>query len=100
MVLAVKIASSFGALEYWGVGKSKSLSFNLNCSFHYSITPALHYSGRRSHEEKVSEALSVGSSKQGPLSPASLLGFVSRAKLEFSLSERLRKIRVIFLLLT
>ena len=46
MALQVKIASFFGVLEYWSVGKSKSPYFNLNLSFHYSITPQLHHSSR------------------------------------------------------
>ena len=40
MAVPVKIASCFGVLEYWSVGKSESPNFNLNWSFHYSITPA------------------------------------------------------------
>jgi hypothetical protein len=44
--LLVEIARCFGVLEYWSVGKSKSPNFNLNESFHYSITPPLHHSSR------------------------------------------------------
>ena len=44
MALSVKIASRFGVLEYWSVGKSESPNFNLNESFHYSTTPLLHHS--------------------------------------------------------
>ena len=46
MTFPVKIASCFGVLEYWSVGKSESPNFNLNESFHYSITPPLHHSSR------------------------------------------------------
>ena len=76
MALPVKIASSFGLVEYWSFGKSKIPNLNLNCSFHYSITPALHYFGRRSHDEgKTIEAPPGGNSKPGPLGPDSLFCF-------------------------
>jgi hypothetical protein len=32
---------STGLLQYWSVGKGESPNFNLNESFHYSITPPL-----------------------------------------------------------
>jgi hypothetical protein len=35
-----QLLCSTGLLEYWSVGKSESLNFTLNWSFHYSITPA------------------------------------------------------------
>jgi hypothetical protein len=46
MVLPVKIASCFGVLEHWSVGKDKGLNFNLNWFFsllHYSTTPLLQH---------------------------------------------------------
>jgi len=45
MALSVKIASRFGVLEYWSVGKSESPNVNLNESFHCSITPAYCHKG-------------------------------------------------------
>ena len=57
-----------GVLEYW---ESQSPNFNLDYSFHYSITPPLHYSSRLSDEGKFS---SGGSSKPGLLDLDSLQG--------------------------
>jgi hypothetical protein len=47
MALPGKIASCLGVLEYWSVGKSESPNFNLNWSFHYSITPPLQQTAAR-----------------------------------------------------
>jgi hypothetical protein len=69
MALPVKIASGFGVLEYWIIGvleKSESPSFNLNESFHYSITPPLHHSSRLPQGGKTIEAPSGFSPKPGP----------------------------------
>ena len=60
-------------LEYWSVGKSEIPNFNLNWSFHYSITPPLHHSSRLPQGGKSMEAPSRGSAKPGPLGPDSLL---------------------------
>jgi len=57
-------------LECW---KNESPNFNLNESFHYSITPPLHHSSRLPQGGKTIEAPSGGSPKQGPLDPDSLL---------------------------
>jgi hypothetical protein len=47
MALPIKIASSFGVLEYWSVGKNEDPNFNLNWFFHYSITPPLQQTAAR-----------------------------------------------------
>jgi hypothetical protein len=47
---------STGVLQYWSVGKSESPNFNLNESFHYSITPPLHHSSRLPQGGKTIEA--------------------------------------------
>jgi len=54
---------STGVLEHWSVGKSQNPNFNLNQPFHYSITPALHYSNIIQHKKKTVEARSAGNSK-------------------------------------
>ena len=55
MTLPVKIAGYFGVLGYWSVGKRQSPKLKLNESFHYSITPSLHYSSRLPLEKKTVE---------------------------------------------
>ena len=44
MAVPAKIASCFGVLEYWSVGKSESPNFKVSWFFsllHYSTTPSL-----------------------------------------------------------
>ena len=62
-------------LEYWSIGVlvKRKLTFDLNWSFHYSITPPLHHSRRLPQVGKSMEAPSGGSPKPGPLGPDSLL---------------------------
>jgi len=48
--------------EYWNTGvlecwKKTNPKFNLNLSFHYSITPPLHHSSILLHEKKTIEIL-------------------------------------------
>jgi hypothetical protein len=78
MALPVKIASCLGVLEYWSVGKSESPNFNLNESFHYSITPPLHHSSRLPQGGKTIETPSGGSPKPGSLGLDSLLCEVTK----------------------
>ena len=66
---------SIGVLECWKKGKPE---FNLNRSFHYSITPPLHHSSRLEQGGKSMEAPSGGSRKPGPLGPDSLLSELKR----------------------
>jgi hypothetical protein len=69
MDLPVQVATCFGVLEYWSIGvlAKQKPTFNLNWSFHYSITPL----GCRKLE-RVMGAPAEGSAKPGPLGPDSL----------------------------
>ena len=48
---------STGVWEYWSIGKSQAPTSNQNYSFHYSITPTLHYSRKLSEEGKTCSGL-------------------------------------------
>ena len=69
MTLLVLVATCFGVLEYWTIGvlAKRKPTFNLNFSFHYSITPPLHHSSRLPQIGKSMGAPSGGSAKPGPL---------------------------------
>ena len=75
MALPVQMASYFGVLEYWSIGvlAKRKPTFNLNWSFHYSITPPLHHSSRLPQGGKSMGAPSGGSAKPASLDPDSLL---------------------------
>jgi hypothetical protein len=65
MALSTKIVRGFGVLEYWK--KAKPLRLNFNKSFHYSITPPLHYSICLECQGKTPEDPPGGRSKPAPL---------------------------------
>ena len=70
-------------MEYWSTGvlecwQKQKPEFSLNCFFHYSITPPLHYSSRLPQGGKIIEAPSGGSPKPFLLGPDSLLTYLFR----------------------
>jgi hypothetical protein len=71
MALPVHVATCFGVLEYWRIGvlAKRKLTFTLNWSFYYSITPPLHHSSRLPQVGKSMGAPSGGSAKPDPLGP-------------------------------
>ena len=87
--LSVKMASSFGVLDYWSVGKRQNRKSNLNRFFHYSTTPLLQHRAIREkdHLDSLWRAQGQDSNsllphftinlnhKCGPSNPVTMLSF-------------------------